>query len=151
MRSCRTQSGRRADGFTLLEVLVATAVLGTAVAALFSLLSGSLANVRRLEAPEQALSLARTRMNELLAVRSQGPGMHETLPLDQKIEGRWNDQFRWEAVATRVPTPTEPAPGEPILVRVVLDTFWKSEGSERERQLTLESYQLRQEPVRSTP
>jgi general secretion pathway protein I len=147
MRTERQGRARRAAGFTLLEVLVATAVLGTAVAALFSLLSGSLANVRRLEGPEQALSLARTQMNELLATGDQGAA----LPPDQTIEGRWNDRFRWEAEATRVPAATQAAPGELVLVRVVLHAFWKSESSEREKQLTLESYQLRREPARSAP
>ena len=41
-------------GFTLLEALVATAVLGASVAALLGLLSGALRNAARLEAPEQA-------------------------------------------------------------------------------------------------
>ncbi|HWP84484.1 MAG TPA: prepilin-type N-terminal cleavage/methylation domain-containing protein, partial [Terriglobia bacterium] len=48
MKQRRAQRGLRDAGFTLLEVLVATAILGTAVAALFSLLSGSLAGARRL-------------------------------------------------------------------------------------------------------
>ena len=140
---------RKAAGFTLLEVLVATAVLGTAVAALFSLLSGSLRNVRRLEAPEEALSLARTQMNELLATRDMTPGAAAALPLDQTIHGQWNNRFRWEAAVTRISAPTQVAPGQPVLVRVVLHAFWKSEASELEKQFTLESYQLRPEPLRS--
>jgi prepilin-type N-terminal cleavage/methylation domain-containing protein len=143
------------EGFTLLEVLVATAILGTAVAALFSLLSGSLANARRLQSPERGLSLARMQMNELLAASDRGhgtsDGLAEALVLDHTKQGRWDDQFRWEALATRVKTPSQPAPGETILVRIALDAFWKSEASAREKHLTLETYQLWQEPPRSAP
>ena len=149
-RQARSQA-RRDAGFTLLEVLVATAILGTAVAALFSLLSGSLSNARRLQGPERALWLARTQMNELLAASERGRGSSATLLLDQKMRGQWDEQFRWEATATPVPAPVPPAPGETIVVRIVLDTFWKSEASEREKKLTLETYQLWQEPSRSSP
>jgi type II secretion system protein I len=151
MSRLRHRGETTAAGFTLLEVLVATAILGTAVAALFSLLSGSLANARRLQSPERALSLARMQMNELLAASDRGRSSSDALVFDQKRQGRWDDQFRWEALATRVRTASQPAPGETILVRIVLDTFWKSESSAREKQLTLETYQLWQEPPRSAP
>ena len=150
MRCRRQDMSRKEAGFTLLEVLVATAVLGTAVAALFSLLSGALANARRLEAPEQALLLARSQMNELLATQDEASGA-TALPLDQQVRGRWDDRYRWEAIAKRVPTPEQPGPGETIVVHVVLNTFWKTESGEQEKSMTLETYQLRREPVRSTP
>src|SRR5688572_23288187 len=57
----------RQRGFTLLEALVATAVLGASVAALLGLLSGALRNAARLEAPERALLLGQSKLNELLA------------------------------------------------------------------------------------
>ena len=94
-------------GFTLLEALVATAVLGMAVAALLGLLSGALRNAARLEAPERALLLGQSKLNELVAtgvedaaappatllpsaLRGTGgiSGTHD-LPFDRKIEGRW--------------------------------------------------------------
>ncbi|MBI4465015.1 MAG: prepilin-type N-terminal cleavage/methylation domain-containing protein [Acidobacteria bacterium] len=134
-------------GFTLLEVLVATAILGTAVAALFGLLSGALRNADRLQGPEQALLLGEAKLNELLAV---GAGSSETpgeLPLDQKMEGRWDEQFRWEALATRFRSSPERVPGEIILTRIELDVFWKTGEEQEERKLSLESYQLWQEPV----
>jgi type II secretion system protein I len=136
-------------GFTLLEVLVATVILGTAVAALFSLLSGSLANARRLPAPEQALLLARSQMDELLTASEQGRAAAPALPLDQQVRGRWDDNFRWEALASRVPTPHPANPGETILVRVVLDAYWKTDTGAMEKQISLETYQLWQEPRRA--
>jgi hypothetical protein len=91
-----------------------------------------------------------------LAASDRGRGASDAsadaLVFDQRRQGRWDDQFRWEALATRVKTPSQPAPGETILVRIVLDTFWKSEAAgAREKQLTLETYQLWQEPPRSAP
>jgi type II secretion system protein I len=134
-------------GFTLLEALVATAILGTAITALLSLLSGALSNARRIQDPEQALLLGRSQLNELL-VAGESSGAGAALPLDQKMEGRWDERFRWEAVATRV-QPAEALPGMTILVRIGMDVFWKAEGSETEKRLTLETFQVQQEPART--
>ena len=149
MRIREAKQDGGAGGFTLLEVLVATAILGTAVAALFSLLSGSLSAARRLEAPEQALTMAQTQLNELLASAERGRGASSRLLLDQKIAGRWNDEYRWEAEAARVRTVQDPVPGQAILVRVVLNAFWKPESGNSEKQISLETYQLWQEPPRA--
>ena len=130
-------------GFTLLEVLVATVILGTAVAALFGLLSGALRNADRLQAPEQALLLGQAKLNELLAVGAEPSGAE--VSLNQKVEGRWDDRFRWEAMVS--PSFPEGAPGATILVRIALDVFWKS-GAGEERKLSLETYQLRPESGR---
>ena len=138
------ERGRREAGFTLLEVLVATVILGTAVAALFSLLSGALRNADRLQAPEQALLMGQAKMNELLAVGAD-PSSTAALSLDEKVEGRWDDQFRWEALAARFRSSSQRVPGETTLVRIALDVFWKS-GAGEERKLSLETYQLRPEP-----
>jgi type II secretion system protein I len=138
---------RTNSGFTLLEILVATAILGTAVAALFGLLSTALGNMQRLQAPSQALMLGQSRMNELLAA-----GLEATvpMPLDQRVQGRWNGQFRWEALATRFNPPPNLAPGQLILVRIVLDVFWLPAPGKPEKKLSLESYQLQQEPLRTS-
>ena len=137
-------------GFTLLEVLVATVILGTAVAALFGLLSGALGNLSRLQSPEQALLLGQSKLNELLAAGfvAQDGVIVET-PLDRKIQGRWDDRFRWESLSSRFRSSPELAPGETILVRVELDVFWESGAEKEEKQLSFETYQLRREPPRA--
>ena len=156
----------RQRGFTLLEALVATVVLGTAVAALLGLLSSSLRNAARLEAPERALLLGQSKLNELVTAGvedEQGPsttlpsiplGTGETrdLPFDRMIEGRWDERFRWEARMTRFRSSPQRTPGERLLARVALDVFWKADtggaGGARsnERKLSFETYQLRREP-----
>src|SRR5438094_418413 len=71
-------------GSTLLEILVATAILGTAVAALFGLLSSSLGNAQKLQAPSQALLLGKSFMNQLIAESTEvGVGAAVSTPLDQ--------------------------------------------------------------------
>ncbi|MBI4464406.1 MAG: hypothetical protein HY647_06850 [Acidobacteria bacterium] len=125
-----------------MEVLVATAIVGTAVAALLSLFSGTLGNIRRLEAPEQALLLGRSQLNEFLAQSAE-----TSLPLDQAMEGRWDDRFRWQARATRFRSSPQPMPGETILVQITLDVFWRSTPDRPERELSFETYQLRREPT----
>ena len=151
MKNRRSKCGEQVAGLTLLEVLVATAILGTAVAALFSLLSGSLSNARRLQAPEQVLLLARSQLNELLAQSERGRAVSPVLPLDEEVRGRWNEQIRWEALATRVPSPEPQPAGAPLLVRIEFDAFWNSETGGGEKQLSLETYQLWQEPIRVAP
>lgn len=136
-------------GFTLLEVLVATAILGTAVAALFGLLSGALGNLSRLQAPEQALLLGPSKLNELLAAGFETDGIIAETPLDEKIQGRWDDRFRWESRSTRFRSSPVPAPGETILVRVELDVFWESGPENEEKKMSFETYQLRREPLRA--
>jgi len=141
---------RGGSGFTLLEILVATAILGTSVAALFGLLSGSLGNLQRLRGPARAQMLAQSRMNELLAagVATDGGAM-APIPLDQKIEGRWDEQYRWEALATRFNAPPDIVPGQPVMVRIALDVFWRPSPDRPEKKISMETVQLQKEPPRT--
>jgi prepilin-type N-terminal cleavage/methylation domain-containing protein len=135
-------------GFTLLEALVATAVLGASVAALLGLLSGSLRNAARLEAPERALLLGQSKLNELISAGvTEEDGQAKALPLDQIIAGRWDERFRWEARATRFRSSPERTPGEILLARITLDVFWRTSAESAERKLSFETYQLRREPA----
>jgi hypothetical protein len=146
----------------LLEALVATAVLGAAVAALLGLLSGSLRSAGRIAAPEQALLLGQSKLNELISagVSEENPstslGADRTgaqaseiraLPFDETVEGRWDERFRWEARATRFRSSSERRPGEVLLARITLDVFWRTANEQPERRLSFETYQLRREPA----
>ena len=151
-----SRSGLR--GFTLLEALVATAVLGAAVAALLGLLSVSLRNAARIEAPEQALLLGQSKLNELISagvteeicppsLRADGEASQtHALPFDQTLAGRWDERFRWEARATRFRSSPARTPGETLLARITLDVFWRTANEQTERKLSFETYQLRREP-----
>lgn len=115
-------------GFTLLETLVAVAVLGTAVAAATGVLSTSLRNVGRSEDYQRAVLLARAQMNELLALPSWRNG--------QAWRGEWGANFQWTARAERVPQRA----GDRDLMRLVLIGIWKT--SRGERTLELETARL---------
>ncbi len=104
-------------GFTLLETLVALAVLGTAVAATMSVLSGALRNESRAEDYQRIVLLSRAQMNELMSL----PRWRDR----QVWRGDWNASAWWKASAERVPAKPE-APQDRELVRLVLTATWKT-------------------------
>ena len=63
-------------GFTLLEMLVATTIMGLAIAGLMSGLSNSTRNAARLRDYDRVVQLARLRMNDLLADMRAAPQCH---------------------------------------------------------------------------
>ena len=149
MRFSTFAHARKQAGFTLLEVLVATVVLGTSVAALFGLLSGALRNAGRLQDPERAFMLGQTKMNELLVMGTGSAATKEEFPLDETLQGQWDERFRWQAVAKRFRPRAEEASYGTVLVQVMVDVYWKPAGDREERKLALESYQLRQQSAGS--
>lgn len=127
----RAARGRR--GFTLLEVLVATAIMGIAVAGLMANLRTSLLNASKLSDYDRAAMLARRQMDELMLVRPLPKGM----PIDglfppERMEGR---RCGWRAVVT--PFEGQAAPGAPpaagtrILERIALQIWWMQGGQRR--------------------
>ena len=69
-------------GFTLLEVLVATMIMGIAVSGVLSGLSAAARNAGRLTQYDRAALLARQKMDELLVDQS----MHRGTP----VQGLWD-------------------------------------------------------------
>ena len=123
-------------GFTLLEVLVAVMVMGTAFAAIAGVLGTSMRNVGRAEDYQRVTLLARSQMNELM-----------TLPWkDGTIwSGQWADGYRWRAQATRVPPPAQEAYyGQYELMRLTLVGTWKT--SRGEKTFTLETARVQARP-----
>lgn len=78
-------------GFTLLEVVVATAVLAIGVAAAMQVFSGGLANLHHIEMSHRAMSHAENIMSRLLADEDIRGPYHESGDLD--------DDFFYEAQA----------------------------------------------------
>ncbi len=121
-------------GFTLLEALVATLIMGVAVAGLLSNLSVSLNNASRIAAHERATLLAKRTLDGLLAE----PRLPRRVPMEGSFEEAVHGiRGGWRAVATVFEAPPQPAPGTRILERVQLELWWM-EGSNR-RTLTLEA------------
>lgn len=120
----------RQAGFTLLEVIVATAIMATAVIALSSLIGGSIANASRVKQYDRAAMLARQQMGELL--------VSDPLPLDTLLSGNFDATSGWQARAETFELPTPPTPGQPMLVRIHLEVWWTSVGGRNT--LDFESY-----------
>jgi type II secretion system protein I len=124
-------------GFTLLEVLVATVIMGIAVAGLIAGLSQSVKNASRLTDYDRAAMLARTRMNDLL--------LDVNLPFDGAVEGLFDRQQSggipsgWRASLRPFDVPPRAVPGTVILQRVALELWWQPASGTR-RAIQLESY-----------
>jgi type II secretion system protein I len=74
-------------GFTLLEVLVSTVLLGTVFVAVVGVASQSLRNITRMKPQESALLHAREKVNEILLLEELRPGTES---------GEWSDGYQWQ-------------------------------------------------------
>jgi len=123
-------------GFTLLEVMVATTVMGIAVVTLMSALSGSVRNATRLTDYDRAALVARAKMDSLLV----DPNLpHQTVldePLDPVLLG--GAKGGWKARVTMFEAPKGSGPGTPCLDRVQLEIWWMS--GEQRRTFNLEGF-----------
>jgi general secretion pathway protein I len=127
----------RRRGFTLLEVMVATLVMGIAVVGMLSALSASMRNAARLTEYDRAVMLSRAKMDELL--------LDSHFPLDMAIRGNFDAslmgglQGGWSALLTRFEMPPKPiVPGSKALERMQLEIWWMVDG--RRRTFTLAGY-----------
>ena len=128
--------GRR--GFTLLEMIVATTIMGVAVIGLLSGISTSTRNAARLRDYDRVVQLARLRMNDLLVDER----LHSTA-----IAGDFDKAFTgglpagWRANITAAETAPSAAAGDFALDRIQLEVWWM-DGAHR-RTFGLESYRRR--------
>jgi prepilin-type N-terminal cleavage/methylation domain-containing protein len=122
-------------GFTLLETLVAVAVLGTAVAATMGALSGALRNESRAEDYERIVLLSRAQMNELMSLPSWKDG--------QVWRGDWNSTAWWKAKVQRVPETGGIAQQNRELLRLLLTATWKTTRGEKALEFETVRLQIR--------
>jgi general secretion pathway protein I len=131
----RAEPRASASGFTLLEMLVATMIMGIAVVGLLSNLSTSLRNASRLTEYDRAALLAKRKMDELL--------LDTRLPKDSVIEAQFDPattgvEGGWRARLSTFEEPPNVAPGVSILERLELRVWWMS-GAHR-RELSMEAF-----------
>lgn len=126
---------RRQSGFTLLEMLVATAVMGIAVVGLLANISASMRNAGRLTAHERAVALAHQKMDELL--------LDPRLPKQVTVEGKFDESqtggvlVGWRAHVSPFEMPPNAVPGMTILERLELEVWWNEGGR---RTLKIDTY-----------
>ena len=143
-------TGNSRSGFTLLEVLVATVIMGIAVAGLIAGLSQSVRNASRLGDYDRAAMLARTRMNELL--------LDPTLPLTGTLSGEFDKEESggvasgWQVSVKPFEMRPGAAAGSIILQEIALQVWWQpataAAGSTR-RTLQLAGYRQARIPAGS--
>lgn len=135
-------------GFTLLEMMVATVIMGIAVVGLLSGISGAMRNAGRLTDYDRAVLLGRTKMDELLVDRYLPPMAALGGTFDAAAMG--GVEGGWRARLTPFEMPPNPQPHTPILERLELEIWWMS--GEQRHTLTLEGYRTaRMAPPEAPP
>lgn len=124
------QSRKNNRGFTLLELLVATVILGVAVAALLGGLSSSLRNASRLSNYDRAAVAARQKMEEIL--------VDPMFPRFVEMGGDLAPGIAWKARMIPFDAPVPSGPGAAVVDRLELNASWQS-GSQR-KSIQLEGY-----------
>ena len=126
----------RQKGFTLLEVLVATVIMGIAVVGLLSGISTSLRNASRLTDYDRVTILARAKMDALL--------LEGRLPQFSVLQGSFDPALMggvesgWRARVTPFEMPNNHPVGTPVLERVDLEVWWTA--GDKHRTFTLEGF-----------
>ena len=123
-------------GFTLLEVLVATLIMGLAVVGLLSAISVSMRNAARVTDYDRVALLARAQMDSLLLTRRLPWYSVVQGPFDPAIIG--GREAGWRARVTPFEKALVPGVGNSVLERIELEVWWKN-GDDR-RTFTLDAF-----------
>ena len=129
----------RERGFTLLEVLVATLIMGLAVVGLLSSISTSLHNAARVVDYDRAALLARAQMDALLLSSNLRPFAVLQGDFDPAVAG--GREAGWRARVTPFEMPNRGA-GAWMLERVELEVWWMAGGVRRT--FTLDAFRRKQ-------
>ena len=120
-------------GFTLIEVLVAVAILGVGLTVLIELFSGGLRLGRASEEYTKAVNCARIKMEEIAVKPTIKEGSEE---------GEFDETFRWQVEVKKVeilPIENKPDFKPPAqFFQVRINIIWKS--GLREKSTHIESY-----------
>jgi general secretion pathway protein I len=114
----------RRSGYTLLEVLVATAVFAIAAVAVLSALSSSTRNAARITERDRAMLLAREKLDELLIDKTIPKNVPTGGPFDPALTG--NVPCGWRAEVSTFEAGVA-APDAPALERVQVEIWWGPE------------------------
>jgi len=137
-----TRSRQEPRGFSLMEVLVAMTILGVAFSTLFSLMSGSLRNIDRIQEHDKIVRLGQMKLNEIVLQTNQAASA--------QLSGSFDDKYRWQASMEPVSAlddSNNTSPGY-SLVRVRLSVVWM--GRSGENQFNLETVTWLPVPVSTT-
>jgi general secretion pathway protein I len=124
---------KRTTGFTLIEVVVAMAILSVGITVIIELFSGSLRLVRTSGEYTKAVNYGRIKMEEMTVKPTVNEGIEE---------GEFDGTYRWQVDVKRVdllPARIEIDFRPPVeLFQVKVHVLWKS--GTKERSTMLETY-----------
>ena len=123
-------------GFTLLEMLVATVIMGVAVVGLLGNLSTSMRHANDLGEYDRAALLARRTMDQLLLDRRLPKGPPFGAEFEAGLTGGLPSG--WTARLTVFEAPPQALPGTPVLERLELEVWWMR--AKERRSVTLEAF-----------
>jgi prepilin-type N-terminal cleavage/methylation domain-containing protein len=139
----------RNRGFTLLEIIVAVAVLGVSVGIALQIFSGGLNNVRRIELAHGAMNHAENVMNEILS--------DQDLISPVQLSGDLDEEFRYTATVDYWEPPRDRleldlVPSRVDLLSVVVDIHFKNDRfGKRYRAVCLKAVSLEPPPGEGPP
>ena len=135
MEQIKRRSTTFTKGFTLLEVVIAMAILGMGMTVIMELFSGGLRLGRTSEEYTKAANYAHVKLEEIRSQEKISEGVEE---------GELEGAFRWQVSVKRIellPTEKNPDFKPPVeLFQVKVSILWKS-GS-KERSTSIESYKV---------
>jgi type II secretory pathway pseudopilin PulG len=114
----------------LLEVLVATTIMGIAVVGILSTLTISVRNAARITDHDRAAQLARAQMDMLLTDLRLPKGIPFEGALEPALLG--GRSGGWRARVTPFDVPPGAGPGTPILERIEVVIWWRDGVADRE-------------------
>jgi general secretion pathway protein I len=120
-------------------MIVATTIMGIAIAGLLSGISGATRNAARLRDYDRVVQLARLRMNDLLS--------DPKAPVNGAVEGIFPPELTgglacgWRGVISVAEKSPQPSLGDFALDRVQLEVWWESGG--KHQTFALETYRRR--------
>jgi len=135
MRTAIRNGGRRsrsgADGFTLLEVVVALTIFAVGILAIIELFSGSLRLSEGARDVSAAQVYASQRMEEALLIPNPVPGVER---------GAFGEKYRWETNTTLM-SPEEESPYQEVRIQVFVR--WNDGPEERSVDLAASRWERR--------
>jgi len=110
-------------GFTLIETLVAMAILSISLVVILQLFSGGLKSSRLSDNYTRAIFHAREKMEEILL---------DDNFTDMAMEGEFSDGFEWKAQTIRLEPAQEEEPELPVdIFSIKVDVSWHEGGQEK--------------------